>query len=243
MGADFYATSMGEHGGKRGKFAIDASILGMFAHIALKGKIEGSGLLRQAHGGAVSVIDGDIFAIKACCHTFHEVVIAVALGNLLELDAKFVDPLAVRLAQELIDPATMLMVAVGFDAIHDEPKLGARHHFFGGNVDFVPASASAEQLHVIGLIAILFGHINVVDGTAHFLLKMIGEHAVDAQADGLVGAHFVHFVKPLAVVDDTNHIAMVDVVKIASRLAHAGVDAVGQAVAHFGAYVQVFFCQ
>ena len=83
-------------------------------------------------------------------------------------------------------------------------------------MDFIPSTATAEQLDVVGLITIFFGHINIVDGASHFFLKMIGQNAVDAQTYGFVGALFVYFVEESAVVNDANDIAMVDVLKIAS---------------------------
>ena len=110
-------------------------------------------------------------------------------------------------------------------------------------MDFVPPTTTTQELHVIGLVAILFRHINIVDGTAHFLLEMIGQHTIDAQANGLVGALFVHLVETTTVVYHTNHIAMVDVVEVTSRLAHSCVDAVGQTIAHFSAHGQILFGQ
>ena len=87
-------------------------------------------------------------------------------------------------------------------------------------------------------VAVFFGIVDVVEQTARLLLEVVGECAVDAQADGFVVAVFVGGAEAGAVVDDADDVAVFHVGKVASRLAHALVDAVRAAVAHFGADVQ-----
>ena len=74
----------------------------------------------QAHGSAIDVVDGDVFAIETGGDAFHKIAITVALCDLLELDAKFVDPLFVRFAQQLVDTCAVLSVAVRLNLVDDE---------------------------------------------------------------------------------------------------------------------------
>lgn len=55
--------------------------------------------------GAIDVWSSDVFAVGTGRDAFHKIAITVALCDLLELDAKFVDPLFVDLLNSWLTPA------------------------------------------------------------------------------------------------------------------------------------------